>query len=205
MEGLRYLIEELNSSTNPVPKTLIFANTISKVTDILLWLREGAHDKGRVYKDEILYDYKIDMYSGCTNESSKYRILQDFVKEDSVIRILVCTIAFGMGVNVSGLKRVIVYDVPSSAATLWQEIGRASRGGESGEGIIFVPEVSLSGTLGYEIRKNCVRKTLLSKFYGYVPNERESTHENCTQASCHCHLCRCCSFCSDTCMCTAAI
>jgi len=75
-----------------------------------------------------------------TQGKTKPRILQDCCKQESHLRVLLSTVAFGMGVNVYDLRRVYIYKLPKSTAILWQEIRRVGRKGEKSDCKIFVPQ-----------------------------------------------------------------
>jgi superfamily II DNA helicase RecQ len=53
--------------------------------------------------------------------SGKAAEAPDFVKTDSRIRVLVCTIAFGMGVDIHDLRYCEVEDVPEDPSIFKQE------------------------------------------------------------------------------------
>jgi ATP-dependent DNA helicase RecQ len=57
--------------------------------------------------------------------------------EDGEIKCLVCTIAFGLGINKSDVRWVLHYEPPQNMSEFYQQIGRAGRDGELAHCILF--------------------------------------------------------------------
>lgn len=55
----------------------------------------------------------------------KKAILETFPKQDSVLRVVVATIAFGMGLDCPNVRRVIHWGPSSDIESYLQETGRA--------------------------------------------------------------------------------
>jgi superfamily II DNA helicase RecQ len=72
---------------------------------------------------------KIEMFHANTDTKQK-RILEEFTKADSNIKVLISTVAFGMGVNITDID--VYWGLPTSPLSYWQEVGRCSRGGRNG-------------------------------------------------------------------------
>ena len=64
-------------------------------------------------------------------------VLAEFCKQDTKLRLVIATSAFGLGVDCPDIGRVINWGAPSTIEELVQQSGRAGRNGAEAEAILF--------------------------------------------------------------------
>ena len=134
------------------------------------------------------------MYHKKTHDLVKRTIETEFCKENGTVRVVFCTIAFGMGINVKG-GNVVVHLGPSSGIDDYlQESGRVGRNNESAHAILLRYKGSTrSRNITKEMKeytKNEIvcRRTLLLKSFTASPSQYQIQHT-------------CCDICADKCKC----
>lgn len=79
--------------------------------------------------------YNAESYHAGMGDKAKKQVQQDFI--DGKTKIMCATIAFGMGINIPGVRLVIHYNCPKNMESYYQEIGRAGRDGGAAECVLF--------------------------------------------------------------------
>lgn len=101
---------------------------------------EKLTDKGRRQKPKL--EWGAESYHAGLTAAQRKRVQNAFMC--GKLRVVVATVAFGMGLDKSDVRGVIHYNMPKSFESYVQEIGRAGRDGERADCHVFVDaEVSV--------------------------------------------------------------
>ena len=114
--------------------------TDKKLNELIAFVSKHKNELGIIYcltikNCKYVYNYLKEMgfnvgfYYGTLEKNDKEYMQNNFSNHN--IKIMVCTNAFGMGIDIPDIRYVIEYDLPSSIEDFLQQTGRASRDGKN--------------------------------------------------------------------------
>lgn len=135
-------------------------------------------------------------YHAGLSDKERSRVQNAFRRDD--LRIVVATVAFGMGIDKPNVRFVVHYDMPKSVESYYQETGRAGRDGLPSEALMLfgmgdvmtarsliensdnaervrIELQKLNAMVAYGEALTCRRRALLS----YFGDQREHDCDNC--------------------------
>ena len=80
----------------------------------------------------------VQMYHSHISDRCKTRILNSFVSTDTIVRCVVATVAFGLGIQVPDVRYVVHWGPAADILSYWQEVGRCARDGKEGKAIMYI-------------------------------------------------------------------
>ncbi|XP_048755624.2 bifunctional 3'-5' exonuclease/ATP-dependent helicase WRN-like [Ostrea edulis] len=227
-DELQWLLTNLRRKGIAMNKTLLYVNSIGKCEELYIWMHGLLKEKA--YDGQLSVDTRmVEMFHAHTDTKSKDRILSTFCSEGGTIRILICTVAVGMGINIPDVSIVLIWGLPPSLLQLWQEAGRAGRDGRSSISVCYAYPRSIalpcdSCRKSGKRKCDCARRTYLRELVSTTECQRyhilhtfslsdENKSElkdlmkmNNTCCSCEnlCNrkLCKCCITCVMKCKCS---
>lgn len=153
----------------------------------------------------------LTTYHAGLDSSDQKHVLSEFRKKESNVRLVICTVAFGLGVNVSDVSIVIHWGGCTSVLEYWQEIGRCGRNGEPTTAMLYATPATLIHVddnmkhICTEASRSCVRQAILKELsiasFNFYDSLIYRSECNAKCADCKCQLCMCCTYCHNTCAC----
>ncbi|XP_045172686.2 uncharacterized protein LOC123534475 [Mercenaria mercenaria] len=208
-KDFNWLVDFLRTEGINTPRMIVFFRKIEHIADVYEHLKtllgRSAYVNYDVTKANDDRNRLFDMYHLKTDEEVKESIASSYQIPDGHTRVVLCSTAFIMGLDVKGVNTVIHYGASNDLDDYLQESGRAGRKhNEKCHSIVIKYKMCLSSKNITKDRKefiktgSCRRKVLINPFT--EENTIIEDHDCCDNfaAKCAC-LCFCTS--SEMCCC----
>lgn len=190
-----WLIKSLMTQKHQCPKTVIYCRSI-KTCSILYKLFTDILKDNAYSGIQSANSRLFAMFHHSTSSKCKRIVMEEFTKLDSKLRVIFCTSAFGLEVNVPDIDMIITWGAPRSVEEFMQEFGRGGRDGRSSMSVLYYHGIDISKTAtdnkmrAYATSDTCRRMILQDHFTPDVRNTLPVFPK---------HLC--CDICATTCEC----
>ena len=183
------LIVELQTLHSKAERTLIYCQTRKQCA--LLFRLFEVHLGPKMFYGKVLPQNRVvEMFHAGSPQSVKDHVLKHMTIADSYLRVAICTIAFGMGVNCKEVRRVVHFGPSKNIEQYIQESGRAGRDGKQSVCIMLY-----NGMLAANCEKDmkellqsnrCRRQDLLRNFSAQTESKVIPGHNCCDICSTKC-------------------
>jgi len=194
------LVEELRQKRKRLDRTIIFCRTYGQCAKIYMFIskRLGKEMMEPIGICQDLVQFRlVDMFTACTHPTVKEAILQALPDSNSTLRIIVATIAFGMGLDCPTIRKVIHWGPSSDIESYLQEIGRAGRNGLPAMAILYYTNIELGRIEDDLMKKYCKNKVVCRRDILLKDFDRPPSGHTVDP------LCACCDVCDVKCTCVS--
>ena len=163
-------ISLLNNPTGPAcPKVVVYCSKIDVLSSVFTFIKCRVPHPGT-------RKCPVAMFHNHSAKDNKDHVLSEFPKPHSVVRIVICSIAFGLGIDVPDIRYVINFGAPTNIEDFFQESGRAGRDGEASQSLLYhISQLKLQNTdaamLEYLSSDIPCRREYLAQYFGLTDIE----------------------------------
>ena len=194
------ILSDIQENGLNAQKSIIFCRTYADFNEISTAVVSTLHESGmsHLLMPEGEVQPICQMFSACTEEKVKNNIITAFTDPQSTLRVVIATIAFGMGLDAPNVYRIIHYGPSDSIEAYLQETGRCGRDGSDSSATLYFRKRDLASNSPITATMRsycsnstiCLRKLLMQVFESQkVVNIPSPIH-------------KCCDICQQECTCT---
>ena len=183
------LVNELKSKGKEMDRAMVFCQRLNHVRLLYRFIDNEMINAGVAAKC-------YEKYQGNTEENVKKTITDSFTKDNGLIRLLIASVAFGMGVDCKGLHLVVHYGPPNDIDYYCQETGRAGCDGSQSHAVLIMYPKAISKNTSQAMREYCKNKSKCRR--EMIFHQFKGTFEKVTP------LHQCCDICACKCVCDSS-
>ena len=112
-ETLKPVVDRLRKERTAMPRMIIYGRSFGMCADVYLFFRSQLGEQFTEPTDapDVAEFRLVDMFTSVTDPPHKDHIIRTFAK-NSCLRIVIATIAFGMGLDCPDIRQVVHVDLP---------------------------------------------------------------------------------------------
>jgi len=194
------LADELIEKRNNFPLTLIYGN-LATIAECYVYFsnRMGPLQYEPIGAAPIGKNRMFTQFHAQYPDHERERIVLELVEGKSKLRLMFVTVAFGLGVDVRDIRRIIHIGVPYTLEEYFQEAGRCGRDGLPGNATIYfnsfdisTAKRSLSQAMRDYVKSDKCKREMILSYFGYKPPTRKGPDHLCCdfhKSQCQCDDC----------------
>ena len=202
VDVIRPLALELKEKKIATPLTIVYSNLETCGECYCFFEQELGSAQFYPPGSPALFNNRLfAQYHAQYPEEYRSSLVKSLIPGTSVARVLFVTVAFGVGIDVSTVERVIHIGVPYTMEEFFQETGRAGRNGKQANSTLYFNSYDISQgkkALQPSMRQYCTtqscRREVILRHFGVTLTREESDHHH-----------NCCDKCKEACSCCAKI
>ena len=190
------IADQLYEHHADVGRTIIFCQKLDDCCKLYRYFRQKLGDRFTFPygSRDLCHNRVVDMFHSCTEPCIKDCIIKNF-STSSPLRVVIATIAFGMGVDIHDIRNIIHFGACEDVEMYVQAVGRAGRDGNNSTALLLTRKgarqhIGTSMKLYCDNKSKCRREELFKDF-----------DEQTDKTKCTLRLCMCCDVCATKCEC----
>jgi len=185
--------ERFKKEKGNFPKTIVYGQSFVRCGEMYLFLKQclGVSFLNPVDAPDLPQFRLVEMFTSVTQSEHKSQII-DLFKRNSSLRVVISTMAFGMGIDCNNVRQIIHIGISDNVASYIQETGRCGRDGDTA--VVTLLKAPYYHPVDDDIKRyvsdnlQCRRVSLFSEMDNYTPIDCSSN-------------CLCCDICYKSCTC----
>ncbi|CAB4016758.1 ATP-dependent DNA helicase Q-like SIM [Paramuricea clavata] len=129
-----FVVEQLLQHNDKADKVIIYCTSTNDCATIYEFFENALGSNIYDNANQLL----VNMYVKVMDDRTKKDIIAKFTKPDGPLRVVVCSSAFGLGVDCPNVRTVVHFKSPDTLMQFVQESGRVGRDGEASKSLLFV-------------------------------------------------------------------
>ena len=132
------VVDRLKGERISMPRMIIYGRSFGVCADVYLFFKSqlGEDITEPIDAPDLAKFRLVDVFTSVTDQHQKDGIINAFTR-NSQLRIIIATVAFGMGIDCPDVRQIVHIGPPDDAESYIQETGRAGRDGQPSLAILL--------------------------------------------------------------------